>query len=288
MNRLPCASSAFALALSAGPVVAADFPSVRRRRQLITRRLPSPVGRVSTSARTPAEPSAATTTSMCRQVCAAPAWTLPLSERSGRGSATPTTAALSAAARSAIIINSRRRSLPALRWIFRASPAAAARNLLGRLLNPTYTFGGTASASQRFGLPRDGARPHRLFVHAELARLCDGWSRLWRSQETSFSPAERNAAGAFVGSAIGGANASNTQVGWTVGGGLEWMFAQNWSVKFEYLYYDLGNASVNGPVQYVNAVTGATGLGVSQTSAQFNGHIVRAGVNYHFNWGAPA
>jgi outer membrane immunogenic protein len=74
----------------------------------------------------------------------------------------------------------------------------------------------------------------------------------------------------------------------TVGGGLEWMFSQNWSVKFEYLYYDLGTASVNGPVQYVNAVTGATGLGASQTSAQFNGHIVRAGVNYHFNWGAPA
>ena len=66
------------------------------------------------------------------------------------------------------------------------------------------------------------------------------------------------------------------------------MFAQNWSAKFEYLYYDLGTASVNGPVQYVNAVTGATGLGASQTSAQFNGHIVRAGVNYHFNWGAPA
>ena len=55
------------------------------------------------------------------------------------------------------------------------------------------------------------------------------------------------------------------------------MFAHNWSAKLEYLYYDLGKASLNSPVQYVNAVTGATGLGASQTSAQFNGRIIRAG-----------
>ncbi len=33
---------------------------------------------------------------------------------------------------------------------------------------------------------------------------------------------------------------SDTRVGWTVGGGLEWMFAPNWTAKVEYLYYDLG------------------------------------------------
>jgi outer membrane immunogenic protein len=35
------------------------------------------------------------------------------------------------------------------------------------------------------------------------------------------------------------ANASRTLTGWTVGGGGEWAFGGNWSVKAEYLYFDL-------------------------------------------------
>jgi outer membrane immunogenic protein len=29
-------------------------------------------------------------------------------------------------------------------------------------------------------------------------------------------------------------------VGWTAGGGVEWMLAQHWTAKIEYLYADLG------------------------------------------------
>ena len=36
---------------------------------------------------------------------------------------------------------------------------------------------------------------------------------------------------------------SDTRVGWTVGGGVEWLVCPNWSVKLEYLYDDLGNAN---------------------------------------------
>jgi outer membrane immunogenic protein len=32
--------------------------------------------------------------------------------------------------------------------------------------------------------------------------------------------------------------------GWTAGGGLEWMFMQNWSLKAEALYWDLGRMNV--------------------------------------------
>ena len=79
--------------------------------------------------------------------------------------------------------------------------------------------------------------------------------------------------------------ASGTRVGWTVGGGLEWMFAQNWSAKLEYLYYDLGTTTAIG------AVTSATSpflLATVQSTTRTNGHIVRAGVNYHFNMGGSA
>jgi outer membrane immunogenic protein len=91
--------------------------------------------------------------------------------------------------------------------------------------------------------------------------------------------------------AFGGVNYSNTQVGWTAGGGLEWMFWPNWSAKVEYLYYDLGNVTTNGALAQINAaaagapVWGAVG---TQTTTRFNGNLVRAGLNYHFNWGAPA
>ena len=86
---------------------------------------------------------------------------------------------------------------------------------------------------------------------------------------------------------------AQTRVGYALGGGGEWAFAQNWSVKAEYLYYDLGRATyavspvgiaapINAPFTAVTSVT-------PSSSTRFNGHLVRAGVNYHWNWDpAPA
>ena len=59
---------------------------------------------------------------------------------------------------------------------------------------------------------------------------------------------------------------SNTQAGWTVGGGAEYAFAPNWTVKAEYLYVDLGKFNCN--------TCGA--------NVKFNENIVRAGLNYKF------
>jgi outer membrane immunogenic protein len=78
-------------------------------------------------------------------------------------------------------------------------------------------------------------------------------------------------------------SASTTLAGWTVGGGLEWRFAANWTVKGEYLYYDLGsmNYSLPGIVQLNGAGTPFFGAGVAAT-ASFRGSIARVGVNYQF------
>jgi outer membrane immunogenic protein len=91
--------------------------------------------------------------------------------------------------------------------------------------------------------------------------------------------------------AFGGNSFSDTRVGWTAGAGLEWMFWPNWSTKVEYLYYDLGNVTVpNGVLaaSYSAPPTALLAAIASQTRTRFDGHIVRVGVNYHFNWGAPA
>jgi outer membrane immunogenic protein len=83
---------------------------------------------------------------------------------------------------------------------------------------------------------------------------------------------------------------SDTRAGWTAGGGGEWMFSPNWSAKVEYLYYDLGSVTFNqSPLVNVGAIPGVIWYSNAvQSSTRFNGHIVRAGLNYHFNWGAPA
>ena len=56
--------------------------------------------------------------------------------------------------------------------------------------------------------------------------------------------------------------------GYTVGGGVEWAFAPNWSLKTEYLYVDLGEDSFSTPV------------GTYTTETDF--HTARVGLNYRF------
>lgn len=73
------------------------------------------------------------------------------------------------------------------------------------------------------------------------------------------------------------------QVGWTAGGGAEWMFTSLMSLKVEYLFYDLG------PAQWINQPQSAFSSSVflatnaSKSSTRFTGNIVRVGVNFHFH-----
>jgi outer membrane immunogenic protein len=64
--------------------------------------------------------------------------------------------------------------------------------------------------------------------------------------------------------------------GYTVGAGLEYMFAPNWSAKVEYQYYDFGRSRFIAPGPLVP-------FGSFRTDDQ----TVKAGVNYHFNWSSP-
>lgn len=106
--------------------------------------------------------------------------------------------------------------------------------------------------------------------------------------------------------ALAGANGSTALlVGWAAGGGLEWMFAQGWSLKAEGLYYDLGTfASPASSINYISPITlsipplgAATGLNVTtgqvlmtnaaNTRVRYDGVIARAGLNYHFDLMSP-
>ena len=68
------------------------------------------------------------------------------------------------------------------------------------------------------------------------------------------------------------------RAGWTIGGGVEWMFAPRWSAKAEYLYADFGTGA---------AVSYTTPAAALVNANERNVNIVRGGINYHFDWGGP-
>ena len=69
---------------------------------------------------------------------------------------------------------------------------------------------------------------------------------------------------------------TRTHSGWTVGGGLEWMFAPAWSAKAEYMYADFSKANYGAALLPPGVDVGASV------------HTIKVGVNYHFGWGGPA
>ena len=68
----------------------------------------------------------------------------------------------------------------------------------------------------------------------------------------------------------GFAGSSDTNVGWTVGVGLEGVIAGRWTAKIEYLYADLGDTTCS-----------AAACGTA-TNVDLQTNIVRAGLNYRF------
>jgi outer membrane immunogenic protein len=74
---------------------------------------------------------------------------------------------------------------------------------------------------------------------------------------------------------------NSTQVGWTVGAGIEGRIAGNWTWKLEYLYMDLGTVSA-GPIATTILVPVRTNAGVSYTS-HVTDNILRVGFNYILN-----
>lgn len=71
-------------------------------------------------------------------------------------------------------------------------------------------------------------------------------------------------------------SATNTNVGWTAGAGVEGALGGNWTAKLEYLYVDLGKAT--GSLTATPALT-------QNYSSHVTDNVVRVGINYR--WGGP-
>jgi outer membrane immunogenic protein len=97
-----------------------------------------------------------------------------------------------------------------------------------------------------------------------LGYITGGWAYGGRNDEFVLT----NGALVFAGS-----NGRSRSDGWTIGGGVESMFAPNWTAKLEYLFVRFPGESV----------TLATNVGpITVSASDVDAHVFRFGINYLF------
>jgi outer membrane immunogenic protein len=82
------------------------------------------------------------------------------------------------------------------------------------------------------------------------------------------------------GATLAAVSGSNSRAFWVGGGGVEYAWTDQWSIKAEYLFLGIHQGlNVCGP-----ASTGVTFCSPHTLSGV---HTAKVGINYHFNWGGP-
>jgi outer membrane immunogenic protein len=77
---------------------------------------------------------------------------------------------------------------------------------------------------------------------------------------------------------------SKTVTTGTLGGGIEWAFADNWSIKGDYMFIGLGDLHTETSCSSATLASGATvGGGQFCFNHEFHGvHTAKIGLNYRF------
>jgi outer membrane immunogenic protein len=97
---------------------------------------------------------------------------------------------------------------------------------------------------------------------------------LYAKGGAAFTRDKYSANNGLAGALAGSANGSFNRTGWLAGGGVEWMFMPNWSVRAEYNYLGFGSITEQ-PVTTGNLVA-------SPANVKLNIQTGTVGVNYHF------
>jgi outer membrane immunogenic protein len=81
------------------------------------------------------------------------------------------------------------------------------------------------------------------------------------------------------------ASASETRTGGAFGVGVEYAFWSNWSAKLEYDYMDFGTRSLTFAQTFVlTGAVGPTASFINTMDLREQVHVIRAGLNYRFDW----
>ncbi len=178
-----------------------------------------------------------------------------------------------------------------------SSQVIGAANSTTTLLGLSYDQSGVGSTTVDAGLDYLGTvrgrvgyliRPNMLIYGTGGFAYGEAYSHV---TQTAFSQTNLLANGAVLFSGtnmfFGTARQNQMMTGWTAGGGFEWMFMPNWSLKAEALYWDLGSMHVQSFPSGVTAAPGAPSTvlsGAGVTRVNYSGVAARAGLNYHFTW----
>jgi outer membrane immunogenic protein len=109
-----------------------------------------------------------------------------------------------------------------------------------------------------------GCETRNNWVGTVRGRLGYAWDRFmpYVTGGLAYGNVEANPSFGFISN-------DTTNVGWTIGAGVEFALAQNWTAKVEYLHYDLGDFT-------------CTTCAPTSTTVDFKADVVRAGLNYRF------
>jgi outer membrane immunogenic protein len=91
----------------------------------------------------------------------------------------------------------------------------------------------------------------------------------------NLSTALSRATGCFVTFNCQQGSTSGMMTGWAAGAGVEWAFLNSWTLKLEYLHFDLGVLS--------HLMVDPINPSVFNAHAGFKGDVVRVGINYLFS-----
>lgn len=116
-----------------------------------------------------------------------------------------------------------------------------------------------------------------LTLRARLGVLMNGWMLYatggYLGSDTTVSVLE--ACDTLCSTPTVSASNSSFRNGWTIGGGFETALEDAWTLKVEYLYFDLGSVSLTTPA--------GSGIGANTWNVDTDGSLVRAGLNYRFS-----
>jgi len=131
---------------------------------------------------------------------------------------------------------------------------------------------GLSSNDRSFSTPANTFRDRSDWLASITGRLGYTWGPGLVYAKGGVAFRDDNGLAATAGALPAVTNREST--GYTVGGGLEYMFAPAWSAKVEYQYYNFDTTTV-------------ASVPLGTLSYKDDLHSVKVGVNYRFNWGAP-
>lgn len=150
---------------------------------------------------------------------------------------------------------------------------------------PFGTTGSVSNSLDYFGTVRGrlGGAFDRFMVYGTGGLAYGGTRSTVSSFDSTLAPSL-----GITTTSIASVASSNVRAGWTIGGGAEYALTSNWSIKGEYLFYDLGTTNIPTNVAYTETLPGGTGIGstyasaIRNTAIHWTGSIARAGINYRF------